>query len=72
MRTGRPRPADLARLPVKGRDGQFVPLAELGRWEETRVDQTIHLKNLERVAYVLAEAAGRPPRPGRTRPAPGS
>lgn len=53
--------ADLARLMVKGQGGQFVPLAELGRWERTRVDQTIYHKNLERVVYVLAETAGRPP-----------
>jgi multidrug efflux pump subunit AcrB len=38
-----------------------VPLAELGRWETSRVDQTIYHKNLERVAYVFAECAGRPP-----------
>jgi multidrug efflux pump subunit AcrB len=52
---------DLARLMVKGQGGQFVPLAELGRWEKTRVAQTIYHKNLERVVYVLAETAGRPP-----------
>lgn len=52
---------DLARLMVKGQGGQLVPLAELGRWEKTRVDQTIYHKNLERVVYVLAETAGRPP-----------
>jgi multidrug efflux pump subunit AcrB len=52
---------DLARLQVKGQSGQFVPLAELGWWEQTRVDQTIYHKNLERVVYVLAETAGRPP-----------
>jgi multidrug efflux pump subunit AcrB len=52
---------DLARLNVKGARGEFVPLAELGRWETMRVDQTIYHKNLERVTYVLAETAGRPP-----------
>ncbi len=52
---------DLARLMVKGLGGQLVPLAELGRWEKTRVDQTIYHKNLERVVYALAETAGRPP-----------
>jgi multidrug efflux pump subunit AcrB len=36
-------------------------LAELGRWEQSQVDQTIYHKNLERVVYVLAETAGRPP-----------
>lgn len=52
---------DLARLMVKSRSGHLVPLAELGRWETNRVDQTIYHKNLERVVYVLAETAGRPP-----------
>ncbi len=54
--------ADLARVEVKGAAGQLVPLAELGRWDETgRVDQMIYHKNLQRVAYVFAETAGRPP-----------
>jgi multidrug efflux pump subunit AcrB len=53
--------ADLARVQVKGDTGQLVPLAELGRWELNRVDQTIYHKNLQRVAYVFADAAGRPP-----------
>ncbi len=69
-----PRPlrssaTDLARLLVKGRQpnaipraqAELVPLAELGRWERTRVDQTIYHKNLERVVYVLADTVGRPP-----------
>ncbi|MFN0053585.1 MAG: efflux RND transporter permease subunit [Planctomycetales bacterium] len=53
--------ADLARVRVKGDTGQLVPLSELGHWEESRVDQTIYHKNLQRVAYVFAETAGRPP-----------
>jgi multidrug efflux pump subunit AcrB len=57
----RSSPADLARLWVKGAGGQLVPLAELGTWKTVRVDQTIYHKNLERVAYVFAETAGRPP-----------
>jgi multidrug efflux pump subunit AcrB len=57
----RSSPADLAQLRVKGSGGQLVPLAELGAWKTVRVDQTIYHKNLERVAYVLAETAGRPP-----------
>ena len=52
---------DLARIEVKGNGGQLVPLAELGRWQTTRVDQMIYHKNLHRVAYVFAETAGRPP-----------
>ena len=54
--------SDLAKVHVKGSSGQLVPLAELGRWDDTRrVDQTIYHKNLQRVAYVFAETAGRPP-----------
>lgn len=53
--------ADLARVYVKGGAGNLVPLAELGRWDHRRVDQTIYHKNLRRVAYVFAETAGRPP-----------
>ncbi|MCY2992308.1 MAG: efflux RND transporter permease subunit [Planctomycetota bacterium] len=53
--------ADLAKVQVKGDQGQLVSIAELGRWDTTRVDQTIYHKNLQRVAYVFAETAGRPP-----------
>ncbi|MGN6370685.1 MAG: efflux RND transporter permease subunit [Phycisphaerae bacterium] len=54
-------PADLSQLRVKGADGALVTLSELGRWQTTQVDQTIYHKNLQRVAYVFAETAGRPP-----------
>jgi multidrug efflux pump subunit AcrB len=57
----RSNPADLTQLPVKGGTGTLAPLAELGRWETKRVDQTIYHKNLQRVAYVFAESVGRPP-----------
>jgi multidrug efflux pump subunit AcrB len=53
--------ADLAKLHVMGTTGQLVALAELGKWESARVDQMIYHKNLQRVAYVFAETAGRPP-----------
>lgn len=53
--------AELARIYVSSERGEMVPLAELGRWESARVDQTIYHKNLQRVAYVFADAAGRPP-----------
>ncbi len=52
---------DLQRLRVAGRDGALVPLPELGRWERSTVDRTIHHKDLEPIVYVLAEVAGRPP-----------
>lgn len=57
----RATPLELTRLHVKGRAGELVPLAELGQWSEDRRDQTIYHKNLNRVAYVFAETAGRPP-----------
>ena len=60
-RADRSSPADLGRIQVRGKGGVMVPLAELGRWEERWVDQTIYHKNLRRVAYVFAETAGRPP-----------
>jgi multidrug efflux pump subunit AcrB len=53
--------ADLARVQVLATGGQLVPLAELGSWQSARVDQMIYHKNLQRVAYVFAETAGRPP-----------
>jgi len=53
--------ADLGQVRVKGRGGNLVPLAEVGRWEDSHLDKTIYHKNLRRVAYVFAETAGRPP-----------
>lgn len=53
--------ADLSRIQVHGNAGNMVPLDELGRWETAQADQTIYHKNLQRVAYVFAETAGRPP-----------
>jgi multidrug efflux pump subunit AcrB len=52
---------DLSQLPVKGMAGNTILLAELGTWTVTRVSQTIYHKNLQRIAYVMAECAGRPP-----------
>ena len=47
---------------VKGDRGQLVPIVELGSWNTSaRVGQTIYHKNLQRLAYVFAETAGRPP-----------
>jgi multidrug efflux pump subunit AcrB len=68
--------SDLNGLYLKGRPGYvqleeagglraapipIVQLGELGTFVETRQDQTIYHKNLERVAYVFAETAGRAP-----------
>ncbi len=52
---------DLLQLPVKGRAGNSVLLAELGSWSESLTGQTIYHKNLQRIAYVFAECVGRPP-----------
>ena len=60
-RAARSSAADLGQIQVKGASGRLVPLAEIGRWEDEFVDRTIYHKNLERVVYVLAETAGRPP-----------
>jgi multidrug efflux pump subunit AcrB len=57
----RSSPADLSQLSVKGQAGNVVLLAELGQWRESHVSQTIYHKNLQRIVYVFAECAGRPP-----------
>jgi multidrug efflux pump subunit AcrB len=60
-RSKRSDPQALLELDVKGLSGQLVPLAELGKLRSEQVSQTIYHKNLQRVAYVMAETAGRPP-----------
>jgi multidrug efflux pump subunit AcrB len=60
----RSSPADLSRIQVHRQTGvgaPLVPLAEIGRWEQRAAEQTIYHKNLQRVVYVFAETAGRPP-----------
>jgi multidrug efflux pump subunit AcrB len=52
---------ELVQLAVRSQTGTLVPLAEIGGFRETRVDQTIHHKNLERLVYVTAECTSRPP-----------
>lgn len=52
---------ELGQLHVKTSHGAMIALAELGAWKTSRVDQTIYHKNLQRVVYVFAECAGRPP-----------
>jgi multidrug efflux pump subunit AcrB len=52
---------DLARVYAKGTGGNLVPLSELGIWRTTVEDKTIYHRQLQRVAYVLGEMAGRPP-----------
>jgi multidrug efflux pump subunit AcrB len=63
-RADRSSAADLSRIQVRGQsspNSRLVSLAELGQWEERSTEQTIYHKNLQRVAYVFAETAGRPP-----------
>jgi multidrug efflux pump subunit AcrB len=54
-------PLELSQIAVRGRQGDLVRLTEIGKWIDDRVGQTIYHKNLHRVAYVMAETAGRPP-----------
>jgi multidrug efflux pump subunit AcrB len=51
----------LEELFVQGEGGQLVQLGSIGRFVESTVDPTIYHKNLQRVAYVYGEVAGRPP-----------
>ncbi|HXV21550.1 MAG TPA: efflux RND transporter permease subunit [Desulfuromonadales bacterium] len=53
--------AALASLSVRGRNGQLVRLSELGSFVEKTLEPTIYHKNLERVAYVFGEMAGKSP-----------
>jgi multidrug efflux pump subunit AcrB len=53
--------SDLRRVYVKGQAGHMVTLGEIGHFEETLGGKTIYRKNLERLGYVFAEVAGRPP-----------
>jgi multidrug efflux pump subunit AcrB len=52
---------DLEEIYVQGLNGQSVQLGALGHFTETIEDKTIYHKNLQRVVYVYAEVAGRPP-----------
>lgn len=51
----------LSQIPVKTAEGGMVPLGEIGAFAETREDQPIYHKNLQRVVYVFGEMAGRAP-----------
>ena len=51
----------LSQIPVKGMDGNMVPLAELATFKTVNDDQPIYHKNLEKVLFVTAEMAGRAP-----------
>jgi multidrug efflux pump subunit AcrB len=60
-RADRSGPEDLSQIYVRGPSRALVRLGDLGRWEGRVEDKTIYHRNLERVVYVLAEMAGRPP-----------
>lgn len=51
----------LSQIPVKGMDGNMVPLAELATFKTVADDQPVYHKNLEKVLFVTAEMAGRAP-----------
>ncbi len=53
--------AELKRLEVKGASGKLVSLGELGQFREVIEEQPIWHKDMERLCYVVAEIAGRPP-----------
>ena len=60
-RKSRSSRAQLEKIQVAGRQGNLIEIGELGHFEETFYDRTIHHKNLERVVYVTAEMAGKGP-----------
>lgn len=60
-RSERSSTTDLGRIHVRGAGGKLVPLSELGGWRAGIEDKTIHHRQLQRVAYVMGEMAGRPP-----------
>ncbi len=52
---------DLEEIYVIGADGKRVQLQALGHFERRPESQPVYRKNLQRVAYVFGEVAGRPP-----------
>jgi multidrug efflux pump subunit AcrB len=52
---------DLAALRVRSRSGTLVPLGEIGAFEDASGEKAIYHKNLQRLALVTAEMAGRSP-----------
>jgi len=52
---------DLLALRVKSATGALVPLGEIGKAVAESGERTIYHKNLRRVAFVIAEMAGRSP-----------
>ncbi|MCP4118681.1 MAG: efflux RND transporter permease subunit [Desulfobacteraceae bacterium] len=52
---------DLGAIPMRTRSGKMISLGELVTVRPTTSAQPIYHKNLERVVFVLADTAGRPP-----------
>ena len=52
---------DIMSIPIKSSTGKLIPLAELAEVVKKKNEQPIYHKNLERVAYVLGDTAGRAP-----------
>ncbi len=53
--------SDLGAIPIRTRSGKMICLGELVTIRHSKSAQPIYHKNLERVVYVLADTAGRPP-----------
>ncbi|NLH16882.1 MAG: efflux RND transporter permease subunit [Phycisphaerae bacterium] len=60
-RSERSRADRLSQFILQSPTGSAVPLTELGRFEETTIDQPIYHKNLRPVVYVFGDTAGLPP-----------
>ncbi len=52
---------DLSEVYVVGRRGERVQLGTIGAFHQQPEDHTLYHKDLQRIAYVYAEVAGRPP-----------
>ncbi|MCX7068714.1 MAG: efflux RND transporter permease subunit [Methylococcales bacterium] len=60
-RAARSSEQDLLALSMKTVTGDLVRLSEIGHFSHEHYNQTIYHKNLQRVAYITAEMAGRSP-----------
>jgi multidrug efflux pump subunit AcrB len=60
-RADRTNTTDLSQLTIMGKSGHLVPLIALGHFVKTKHSQPIAQKNLNRLVYVYANTAGRPP-----------
>jgi multidrug efflux pump subunit AcrB len=52
---------DMGPIRLKNQDGEMIPFNELGKLEQSTVDQTIYRKDMERVVFVTGDTAGRSP-----------